>query len=456
MHYFIGLDIGTTSISATVINQEAHRQVESFTLPYHYPIASEEQDFSQQDPALILTEVLRLLDQILAKYPAIHVIGLTGQMHGILYVDLAGIAVSPLMNWQDKRAERLWDNQQTYCDHIRELTGEQIAPGYGLATHFYNMQNGLVPENAYSFCSIMDYVGMRLTDRMCPLMHTSVAASFGLFDHTNKCFNSQALTALGMTDIILPEITEDFSLCGHFKGIPVAVAIGDNQASFLGSMQDMDSSVLVNIGTGSQISAVTTRSATSEALEIRPLLKNRNIICGSALCGGASYALLENFFRAYVAALSQPVPRQKPDSQYATMNRLASEAYHAHKTPLTVNTYFQGQRHNPTSTGSILGITTENFTPGQLILGLLYGMCRELYDLLKEELPNKQTIVASGNAVQRITVLKNIMEEMFGLPVLISSASEEAALGAALFGAVCANVLPSVEDFSDFIHYNAQ
>ena len=377
-------------------------------------------------------------------------------MHGILYVDHAGIAVSPLMNWQDKRAERLWDGQQTYCDHIRELTGEKIAPGYGLATHFYNMKNGLVPEKAYSFCSIMDYVGMRLTNRNRPLMHTSVAASFGLFDHTNKCFNSLALTALGMTDLILPEITEDFSLCGHFKGIPVAVAIGDNQASFLGSMKNLGSSVLVNIGTGSQISAVTTQTTASEALEIRPLVKNKNIICGSALCGGASYALLENFFRAYVAALSQPIPRQEPGSQYATMNRLASEAYHAHQTPLTVNTYFQGQRHNPTSTGSILGITTENFTPGQLILGFLYGMCRELYDLLKEELPGKQTIVASGNAIQRIAVLKDILEEMFGLPVLISGASEEAALGAALFGAVCANVLPSVDDFSDFIHYAAQ
>lgn len=461
MQYFIGLDIGTTSISATVINQDSRHQVESFTIPYHYPVVSEEpdfsqQDFSQQDPSLILGEVLCLLDQILAKYRSIQSIGLTGQMHGILYVDHAGIAVSPLMNWQDRRAERIYDGQQTYCGHIQELTGEKIAPGYGLATHFYNLKNGLVPEKTYSFCSIMDYVGMRLTNRNRSLMHTSVAASLGLFDHTNKCFNSPALTVLGMTELTLPEITEDYCLLGHFRNIPVAVAIGDNQASFLGSMKDMDNSVLVNIGTGSQISAVTTSTAASEALEIRPLVKKRNIICGSALCGGASYALLENFFRTYVAAFSQGKPHHNPGSQYATMNRLAFEAYHTRQMPLPVNTCFRGQRHNPASTGSILGITTENFTPGQLILGFLYGMCRELYDLLKEELPGKQTIVASGNAIQRIAVLKDILEEMFGLPVLISGASEEAALGAALFGAVSANVLTSVEDFSNFIHYAAQ
>ena len=69
MQYFIGLDIGTTSISATVINPESHRQVESFTIPYHYPVTAEEPDFSQQDPFLILEESKCLLDQILVKYP---------------------------------------------------------------------------------------------------------------------------------------------------------------------------------------------------------------------------------------------------------------------------------------------------------------------------------------------------------------------------------------------------
>ena len=82
-------------------------------------------------------------------------------------------------------------------------------------------------------------------------------------------------------------------------------------------------------------------------------------------------------------------------------------------------------------------------------------MCRELYELLQDHLPDKKTIVASGNAIQRITVLKSILEEIFGLPVLISGTSEEAALGAALFGAVCAKLLQGPEDFAAFIHYDA-
>ena len=37
-------------------------------------------------------------------------------------------------------------------------------------------------------------------------------------------------------------------------GTPVCVACGDNQASFLGSVGDLAGSVLVNVGTGGQVS----------------------------------------------------------------------------------------------------------------------------------------------------------------------------------------------------------
>ena len=34
----------------------------------------------------------------------------------------------------------------------------------------------------------------------------------------------------------LPEVTDEFRMLGQYKGIPVTVALGDNQASFLGSV----------------------------------------------------------------------------------------------------------------------------------------------------------------------------------------------------------------------------
>ena len=61
---------------------------------------------------------------------------------------------------------------------------------------------------------------------------------------------------LGIDIPYIPTVTDDYTIVGFADTVPVSVAIGDNQASFLGSVRDIDNSVLVNIGTGSQISAV--------------------------------------------------------------------------------------------------------------------------------------------------------------------------------------------------------
>ena len=73
--------------------------------------------------------------QLQQEHPDIGGIGVTGQMHGILYLDELGRAVSPLYTWQDQRgAERL--TQQTYAERLSELTGYTLSTGYGVVTHF--------------------------------------------------------------------------------------------------------------------------------------------------------------------------------------------------------------------------------------------------------------------------------------------------------------------------------
>ena len=51
----------------------------------------------------MMNQALRLLDQLLERYPQTASIGLTGQMHGIVYLDREGRCISPLYTWQDGR-----------------------------------------------------------------------------------------------------------------------------------------------------------------------------------------------------------------------------------------------------------------------------------------------------------------------------------------------------------------
>lgn len=65
-------------------------------------------------------------------------IGLTGQMHGILYIDEDGNCVSPLYTWQDGRGNLPeFDGKSVVC-LVKEETGFSISTGYGLATHLYH------------------------------------------------------------------------------------------------------------------------------------------------------------------------------------------------------------------------------------------------------------------------------------------------------------------------------
>ena len=442
----VGIDIGTTTISAAVIDLENKTQVEVFSVPHNsYTVSSA---FSEQSVSVIMDKAERVLDLIYKSYTDIVSIGITGQMHGILYLSGDGEAVSDLINWQDKRGDAPLKNSMTATELIKQITGQSLATGYGITTHYYNLLNGLVPTGAVGFCSIMDYFAMRLCKLKKPVTHTSVAASFGLFDVKKDCFMSDKLALLGIDGRVLPRVVATGEVIGSWNGIPVCVAIGDNQASFLGSVKNNRESVLVNIGTGSQISAVGELGELPNGIEARPLINGEMLICGSALCGGSAYAMIEGFFRSYAAfsGLSEA-------SQYGVINSLAEKAYASGEAPLAVNTLFCGTRTDPMRRGSIENIELNNFTPSALVLGVINGMCDELYGLYSAASLKKSHIVASGGAVRKNDVLCRVLEDKFGINVSVSSVKEEAASGAALFSAYGIGRIEYKDGFADYIKY---
>lgn len=427
------IDVGTTTVSAVVLDILNEKQLECFNMENSSDIPPENSGERTQDPKKIMQIVKALIKKIYDKYPRVISLGFTGQMHGILYVDKEGNAISPLYTWQDQRGKEVLLEMKT-------ATGYALAPGYGLVTHYYNMKNALVPENAYTFCSIMDYVVMQLGALKKPMVHPSVAASFGLFDIKAKAFDEVALSNLGI-NICLPEIVGD-RVIGQYGKTRIAPAIGDNQASVFGSVKDEENSVLVNYGTGSQVSVITDMNTAEPPLEVRPYIGGRNIICGCGLCGGYSYALLERFFSGYAKALGIE------DDQYKTMDDLAKNAYDDGKIPLNVSTLFKGTRAEPDKRGSVTGIGIDNFTPEQLILGVDYGMAEELYSMFRAAgLSDKTMLVASGNGVQKNKVLQNYLSDIFGMKLLLPAKGEEAAMGAAMYAFYCLD--PNSEMLND-------
>lgn len=443
----IGLDIGTTTISAVVLDMASGVLLGSRNIPNDANIPAENSREKMQDADRIIALATGLLESLLDDHPDTKAIGVTGQMHGIVYLSADGRALSPLYTWQDERAGA---GEPSACSLIAEKTGYRVSSGYGLATHCANVLREDVPEDIAKVGTIMDYLGMRLCGLREPVTHTSNAASLGLFDASRNCFDADAVKKAGMDPAILPEVTERCMVIGTYKNIPVSVAVGDNQASFYGSVREPEHMALANYGTGSQISVMSrpVKDAAADAsTEIRPFIGESVLVCGSALCGGRAYALTEKFFRQYAVACGLP-----DTAQYDVMNALAMKGME-NGDFWKMRTAFCGTRNDPTLRGSVSGIGEDNLTPDAMIAGTLYGMADELHGMFLT-MPHGgiDTLVISGNAVRKNPALRKMLALVFGMNVLLPAHEEEAAFGAAMFGARAANAV-SAEEASACIRY---
>ena len=425
-----GIDIGTTTISAVVLDLDKHIVLDTRTMPNGSFIQTDDPQERIQDADRLVEKAINILDEFLASYPGIRALGLTGQMHGILYVDKDGRAVSPLFTWQDQRGNLPDEEGKTLSERILEETGIQASSGFGLVTHLYQTRKGAVPKGAVGLCTIPDYLGMVLTGRKKPLLHVSMAASLGFYDSLNKNYLTQSYEQLGGDASFFPEVTGAFGTLGTYKGLPITVAIGDNQASFLGSVGFKEDTILLNVGTGGQISVLSKDFFEGKGIEARPLTEDLFILVGASLCGGRAYALLERFFRSYLATAGFEA---KP--QFEVLNALAA-GYQKPEDALKADTRFQGTRSEPHLRGKIENIGEDNFTPEALSYAFQEGIARELYDLfdvIQEGTKIRaKKLVGSGNGLRKNKVLAGIFEKLFGAELVLAQYQEEAACGAAI------------------------
>ena len=413
----LGLDIGTSTLCAAVMDGKTGELLDTFTKPNHAVISSK------------------------------------NAWESIVYLDDEGHAVSALHTWQDGRGNLAYREGFSYADHLSKATGYRLATGFGAVTHFYNLVNGLVPGAATSFCTIHDYAAMKLAGLRKPLIHPTNAASLGCYKSETNDFDRQAVNVPGMDGAFFPEVSPEIRIIGTTgSNVPVAIAIGDNQASFMGAVNHNEKSLLVNIGTSGQISFFTPQAVQNPQIDARPFTQGGFLLVGSSLCGGRSYALLEEFFKSVV----QMATGTAPGALFEIMNQ-AAEDYPKLDNKLEISTRFSGTREHPRERAAIHNLGADNFTPRHFIVGVLEGAARELFDLYKvmrPELAQKpEMLIGSGNAMRLCRPLQRIVSEMFDMPIHIPRYKEEAGYGAALFALTAAGYFKSLDEAQSLVQY---
>ena len=208
----LGIDLGTTSVKLSLINSD-NREV-LYTVAQStaaqaagvgYPPLSDEQDVTK-----IFKTILVCLQQLAQFYSTgkpvckLKTIGVTGQMHGIVFwksslkfddiveekEDEKGTnrdKFSNLFTWQDGRCSPEFLAKLPSPDsHLR------LATGHGCATAFWLQRHN--PEYFQRFDragTIMDLFVTVLCGQGSPVMSTQNAASWGYFNCNTSAWNYQ-------------------------------------------------------------------------------------------------------------------------------------------------------------------------------------------------------------------------------------------------------------------------
>ena len=460
MSIVLGVDLGTTKITCVAM-ETTRRQVLAVGTTLNDANVTSDADRvigrSEWNVDRIVKQGLECLKQVAGQLAdqvrAVSAIGITGQQHGMLLVGTDHKPISPLINWQDRRALDLETSTDiSWLQQTRKLLGEDVwkrtgcrlQPGFMAGTLYWLKAHQLLPDHSRALF-VMDHFGAILTGSPA-VTEPSCAGSSGVFNVLTRNWDDEAIGALGLPRSVFPEVREVSEPIGRLTseiaaqtglaaGIPICAAIGDHQASFLGSVTDRDTSVLVNVGTGAQVAVFTSQLDFVPPIELRPFPGGGNLLSNVGLAGGWSYQVLEQFFRDVGRSVFQ---HDSPVPLYEQLNRLA-KSVPAGAEGLRCEPLFAGTRLDPTVRGTLSGLSPQNFTARHLARAVLEGMGRSLcngYEDIRRITGRSQSrLIAAGNGLRENPLLSEIVSEAFGLPINFTEHREEAAVGAALTAA---------------------
>lgn len=267
MSYYIGIDIGTSSVKAMLINENEIQN----TISKDYPIYLSNGNYAEQNPEdwyrqsmLAMKELLRDVDKSEVK-----AIGFCGQMHGLVLLDEKDEVIRPAILWNDGRSEKEVDylNNKIGKDFLLDNTGNIAFAGFTAPKLLwvYNHE----PDNFKRISKILlpkDYVAFMLSGVFAT--DVSDAAGTLYFDTEHRCWSKPMLQLLHIDESFLPAVYESSQSVGCIKekladelelcpDTKIIIGAGDNAASAIGTGTVNDGDCNISLGTSGTIFACT-------------------------------------------------------------------------------------------------------------------------------------------------------------------------------------------------------
>ncbi len=265
---FLGIDIGTSEVKALLLD-EAHRVVATTGAPLG--ISRPHPGHSEQQPndwwQATQTALADLNRAEPAAYKNVKAIGLSGQMHGAVLLDVHNKVLRPAILWNDTRASLECEQMMAALPALPQLAGSLVMPGFTapkvkwLQKHepaaFERIAKVLLPK---------DYVRLQLTGEH--VSDLSDASGTAWLDVEKRDWSDALLQLTGLTRQHMPRLVEGSApggrltadaakILGLNPGIVVAGGGGDNAASAVGMGAVEAGQGFLSLGTSGVLFVVT-------------------------------------------------------------------------------------------------------------------------------------------------------------------------------------------------------
>jgi xylulokinase len=266
---FLGLDIGTSSVKALLVDVDQRVVTEDSTpLSVSRPHAL----WSEQDPSDwvegVEAAVAAIRRHAPSEFEGLSGVGLSGQMHGATLLDAQNKPLRPAILWNDGRSFAECAELKRRVPDLEQRTGNLAMPGFTapkmlwVATH--------EPEVAKATRRVLlpkDYVRLRLSGEAVSEM--SDASGTLWLDVGRRRWDPSLLAATGLTEKAMPGLVEGSEVSTHLspattdawglggRKIPIAGGGGDNAASAIGVGATAPGEGFVSLGTSGVIFSVT-------------------------------------------------------------------------------------------------------------------------------------------------------------------------------------------------------
>jgi len=213
MDIILSLDIGTSKVAAVAFDCDSRENVAVVSSVNQGAIDGLSNGRHEQSPEIIFGQCLKLLQELIESNKfstnTVKAISISGQMHGVLLVDQELKPLTNLITWCDQRACELTEKINS-PDWPVDRTGCYLHPGYGGAT-----LASLEISSGSTALTIADYVVAKL----CGVIATEPthAASWGIMDIRNKCWDMEIIKRLQIPTEVLPKINKSSSVLGSLN-----------------------------------------------------------------------------------------------------------------------------------------------------------------------------------------------------------------------------------------------